>query len=267
MVTTTKNTGCSRASQQSKVEAAKSAASTASLRKLSAENWDKYDKSQQTRRNYESCIQHGKTFLANCVATHHKTTDHEPDKLDTEVLAVAFDKPPNRHSVDALEMFITTKCIQEKCTKSTGSMIQAAFKWYWACMCISKPLSVPGHCKYSHLAPQIQGQGPVQWGVLMQQGDRHCLWVPSPFGRHPWTSPVNQNQGRATGTSAMHGHAEAMSLEDLTRLMEWSRTVCPESWSSVQVAPSPDTDEMTGLVAKHLFMCAYMSTAFTLWTR
>lgn len=76
-----------------------------------------------------------------------------------------------------------------------------------------------------------------------------------------------KTRDRATGASAMRGHAEAMSLEDLTRIMEWSRTICPESWSSVQVAPSPDTDEMTELVAKHLFMRAYMSTAFTLWTR
>lgn len=66
----------------------------------------------------------------------------------------------------------------------------------------------------------------------------------------------------------MRGHAEAMGVEDLIQIMEWSRSICPESRSDTPRAiPYPDTDEAYAFVTKHVFMRAFISTAFTLWTR
>src|SRR6266550_5838418 len=65
---------------------------------------------------------------------------------------------------------------------------------------------------------------------------------------------------------AKRRQAEAMTLEDLTQVMRWSETQCPQhqltTYESRQLTAA---DQMQNLT--HGFMRAFMSTAFTLWTR
>lgn len=65
---------------------------------------------------------------------------------------------------------------------------------------------------------------------------------------------------------AKRRQAEAMTLEDLTQVMLWSEAQCPQhrlaNQSLGQLTAADQTQNLT-----HSFMRAFMSTAFTLWTR
>ena len=62
------------------------------------------------------------------------------------------------------------------------------------------------------------------------------------------------------GASATRNHAEAMTVEDLRKIMSWSERECPANVQS---------KEIDGLVhqLEHGFMRAFLSSGFTLWTR
>ena len=59
--------------------------------------------------------------------------------------------------------------------------------------------------------------------------------------------------------------AEAMTLEDLAQIMQWSEATCPQQ--RLMSCPAQLTMEDQILNLTHGFMRAFMSTAFTLWTR
>lgn len=61
-----------------------------------------------------------------------------------------------------------------------------------------------------------------------------------------------------------HEHALPMLLEDLTCVMQWSETVCPQKRFS-EALPTNVEDWL--FVLRHGLMQALKSTAFTLWTR
>ena len=70
------------------------------------------------------------------------------------------------------------------------------------------------------------------------------------------------NGEKGSSTEGRH-HAEAMRLEDITQVMNWSEMQCPPS----KLCDSPkDLDEMMHSV-KHGLMRAFMTTGFVLWTR
>ncbi len=48
--------------------------------------------------------------------------------------ALVFEKPPNRHSAHALELFLVQKCVTEGNGKSTCDSIYSALKKYWEMM-------------------------------------------------------------------------------------------------------------------------------------
>lgn len=69
----------------------------------------------------------------------------------------------------------------------------------------------------------------------------------------------------AKGAAATRNHAEAIRIEELKKMMDWSEQQCgPEMLEKGFVV----TDlEMLKLIAKHGLMRAFMATGFTLWTR
>ena len=76
---------------------------------------------------------------------------------------------------------------------------------------------------------------------------------------------VRSNQ---TGAAATQKHAEAMKVEDLETIMNWSESQHPIE--AVELARSDSdlgmpTDLATPL--KHVMMRAFLSSGFTLWTR
>ena len=69
--------------------------------------------------------------------------------------------------------------------------------------------------------------------------------------------------------SATRNHAEAMTLEELQRLMEWSTQECSNEWLTDDRWRSEAHDAVSALKHRlqHGFMRGFMSSAFTLWTR
>lgn len=70
------------------------------------------------------------------------------------------------------------------------------------------------------------------------------------------------NKTRASGS---RDHAEAMRIEDLRKIMQWSETQVTSTidWCNTKIT---DTSRLL-TIAKHLSTRAFMTMAFTLWTR
>ena len=60
-----------------------------------------------------------------------------------------------------------------------------------------------------------------------------------------------------------------MTLEELQQLMKWSNKECPNEWLTDDRWRSEAHDAVAALKHRlqHGFMRAFMSSAFTLWTR
>lgn len=76
----------------------------------------------------------------------------------------------------------------------------------------------------------------------------------------------------AKGAAATRQHAEALTIEDLKKLMHWSENECPHE----MVQPEQVPRKGTGLTAApadlknittHGMMRAFSTSGFTLWTR
>ena len=74
---------------------------------------------------------------------------------------------------------------------------------------------------------------------------------------------------KSKGSGATRNHAEAMSLEELQRLMQWSTEECPNEWLMGDNWRSEIQDSVEALKHRlqHGFMRGFMSSGFTLWTR
>jgi hypothetical protein len=74
---------------------------------------------------------------------------------------------------------------------------------------------------------------------------------------------------KSKGASASRNHAEAMSLEELQHLMQWSAMECPDEWLTGDRWKSEVQDSVAALKHRlqHGFMRGFMSSGFTLWTR
>jgi len=64
------------------------------------------------------------------------------------------------------------------------------------------------------------------------------------------------------GGKALRNHARAIRIEDLTQMMDWSEKIVPST--SLEKL---DKKDITFEVIKHTLMRAFLSSAFTLWTR
>ena|ERR1700759_5216236 len=93
---------------------------------------------------------------------------------------------------------------------------------------------------------------------------------------------IVKNKNGVRGANPVRNHAEAMHVGDLERIMAWSEKVCPladiEDFVSTDLANNMSTNESVAVLQattmrvsmpmiKHVLMRAFMSTAFTLWTR
>lgn len=71
-------------------------------------------------------------------------------------------------------------------------------------------------------------------------------------------------RARVKGASATRNHAEAITIEEIQKLMNWSETQCSnELLTTVPV----ETMEESKRRLEHGLMRAFMASAFTLWTR
>ncbi|KAF8628513.1 hypothetical protein AX17_005987, partial [Amanita inopinata Kibby_2008] len=159
------------------------------------------------------------------------------ESIDLDLLEKAFEKPPNYLSSKALELFLVQKCFNEGCKKSVAEQIHMAFCNHWDTMDDDE---YAGEYRHDPKTKVIHG----------------C-----PACAHMIKDLMKniKNRSHIEGAAAMRNHAEAMLLADLKRIMKWSETACP----------SMHCESLEGmmLATKHLFMRAFMTTGFTIWTR
>lgn len=71
------------------------------------------------------------------------------------------------------------------------------------------------------------------------------------------------------GASATRNHAEAISVEDMKIMMDWSESICPSSRlaDAMKSGIAPQDLATRILLLKHGMMRGFSSSGFTLWTR
>jgi len=72
-----------------------------------------------------------------------------------------------------------------------------------------------------------------------------------------------KTRSKKKGHSATHNHAEAMTIKELQKLMQWSKETCPDELLTMLLK---DVKTLK-FQLEHVLMRAFVSLAFTLWTR
>ncbi len=75
-----------------------------------------------------------------------------------------------------------------------------------------------------------------------------------------------KTRDKSKGASATRNHSDAITLEELKVLMDWSSTECPDELLTVDASEIGDLESFKHRM-EHGFMRAFMSSGFTLWTR
>ncbi|KAF8325292.1 hypothetical protein F5887DRAFT_1085601 [Amanita rubescens] len=222
--------GSQRNSKKGAQVAPEEVLSVEEMMQLGATNREEFGLAKCTREQYARYLQQGKEYLALCIQRRRETMAAAKDGMDDNLLSKAFDKPPNKYSHIALELFLTQKCLRDseaRCGAATGVSIYAAFVWYWDNM----------------------------------DGDRYA-------GEYKYDEEKEKVSGCPARASDVQSlvktiRAKPMSIEDLAHIVRWSEAQCPP-----ELLDSPASDSRAqALVTRHAFMRAFMTTAFTLWTR
>ncbi|KAK7057802.1 hypothetical protein R3P38DRAFT_3546631 [Favolaschia claudopus] len=220
----------------------------------------KYTNAENTTKAYGGYLARGDEFLAAVVEERRQRREKDPDwvceqGIDTDLLAKAFSKPPNQHSAIALEMFITQKCLVEGLGKSTADGIHGAYAKYWDNM-------------YGPLYCCLDGDkyaGEYHWNDETNK----VTGCPARAGIVKSLVKIIKIRDGEKGAAATRNHAEAMSVEDMTCLMNWSESVCPTAKlveaTKAGIAPTVLAERI--LLLKHGLMRGFASSGFTLWTR
>lgn len=118
-----------------------SGASLSELQTIHDKSKEEHHHAQNTNKIYRRYRSNGDKFLKTLVEsmraglagpTSIRTVgDEDEATIDIDEFAKAFDKPPNRYSVQALEAFLVQKCIVEGLGVGTRDGVHAAFKRYW----------------------------------------------------------------------------------------------------------------------------------------
>ncbi|KAK7050285.1 hypothetical protein R3P38DRAFT_3606265, partial [Favolaschia claudopus] len=235
-----------------KKTAEKQSVTAATLAQNTRDARAKYTNAENTTNAYKGYLARGEDFLASVVAERRKRKTEDPNwvceqNINTDLLAQAFSKPPNQYSAVALEMFITQKCLVEGLGKSTADGIHGAYAKYWDTMDGDK---YAGEYRWNEETNKLTGC-PARAGIV--------------------TSLVKIIKIRDSekGAAATRNHAEAMSVEDMTTLMNWSESICPTSRlvdaTKAGIPPTALAERL--LLLKHGLMRGFASSGFTLWTR
>ncbi|KAJ7242308.1 hypothetical protein C8J57DRAFT_1244177 [Mycena rebaudengoi] len=206
---------------------------------------ESFSQASRTKEAYVGYVVRSRALLADIVAERRQKLKDNPEwicpqGIDTDLLEKAFDTP-NKHSVFALELYLTQKCIVENKGKSTCEGIHGAFAKHWD--------SMEGD-KYS---------GPYRFdeatGIV--SGCPACAQDIQSFVK------VVKTKSNVKGAAATRNHAEAMPVEDMKKWMDWSKSTWPRSEINVPAQDNLQHLEKT----KHIMMRAFASSGFTLWTR
>ena len=91
---------------------------------------------KNTNNAYNGHVAQGMAFLKEVVKERQDNREGIMCSLGipTDELEKAFDRPPNRYSAMALEMFLVQKCFTDGLGTSTADGIHGAFAAYWDTM-------------------------------------------------------------------------------------------------------------------------------------
>jgi hypothetical protein len=122
-------------------------ASLETLKKVRKKTRVEYSHAKKTRENYNGHFHRGQKFLAELVNDIRANggsskldlpelagidgDGDDLDDVDVDLLEKAFDRPPSKYSVSAMELFLVQKCCTERLSSSTAVGIHGAFCDYW----------------------------------------------------------------------------------------------------------------------------------------
>ncbi|CAA7265651.1 unnamed protein product [Cyclocybe aegerita] len=204
-----------------------------------------YTTVKNTESSYNGQIACGRAFLKVLVdGRRAKGEEVCKDRIVTNELAKAFnDSGPNEYSATALELFLVHKCFSQERGLSTASSIHGAFAAFWDEM----------------------GDGQYSGAYSLDKETGKVSGCPA---RAPNVKAVIKSvkiQSKTQGAAATRNHADAMTLEELDCLMQWSLKECPDDLLNDD---SLILDiETLRFCVEHALMQAFMSSAFMLWTR
>jgi hypothetical protein len=117
----------------------KSRSSTSSLKtlqKVRNQKVKEFSTVKNTNNAYNGHVARGVAFLKVLVKDRQENGEGIMCSLGipTDELEKAFDRPPNRYSAMALEMFLVQKCFTDGLGSSTADGIHGAFAAYWDTM-------------------------------------------------------------------------------------------------------------------------------------
>jgi hypothetical protein len=106
------------------------------LQKVRNEKVNEFSTVKNTDNAYNGHVARGMAFLKAVVKERQENGEEMMCGLGipTDELEKAFDKPPNRYSVMALEMFLVQKCFTDGLGESTATGIHGGFAAYWDTM-------------------------------------------------------------------------------------------------------------------------------------
>ncbi|KAJ7027695.1 hypothetical protein C8F04DRAFT_1212340 [Mycena alexandri] len=215
------------------------------LKKKKAAVQDEFSNAAKTKANYKGYLQRGAKILASVVVLRREREKKEPscltDGIDVNLLAKAFDGSPNKHSVYALELYMTQKCVVENLGKSTAEGIHGAFAKYWDELPGGK---YAGPYSFDEESGKVRGN-PARAPEILSF--LKCI----------------KTKARVKGSAATRHHAEATTIEDMHQMMQHSASVYPHDKLLRKAESGAD------LLAKikHGMMRAFLPTGYTLWTR
>ncbi|KAJ7500182.1 hypothetical protein B0H11DRAFT_2155556 [Mycena galericulata] len=204
-----------------------------------------FSQAARTKGAYDGYLTRARAFLGDVVEERRENLKKDrnwicPDGIETDVLSKAFDKP-NKHSAYALELYLVQTCIVEGHGKSACEGIHGAFAKHWDTM---------DGDKYSGLYSFDEATGVVTGCPARAQAILSFI-------------KVIKTKSNVKGAAATRHHAEAMTIQDMQKWMNWSESECPVSKSD---KVSTDGSERL-VVIKHTMMRAFGSSGFILWTR
>ncbi|KAF8904708.1 hypothetical protein CPB84DRAFT_1677144 [Gymnopilus junonius] len=206
----------------------------------------KYKTIKNTKDAYNGYIGRGRKFLEGLIVQRKANGEGEVcmDGIQTAELEKALDGLPNRHSAQVLELFLIQKCFVEDRGVSTADGIHGAFCELWDSMDGNR---YAGAYECNEETGEVRGC-PARAQCVLDVVKSVKIWA------------------KADGSSATRNHADAMTLEEIQKLMRWSMSVCPDEKLTEDPKGITDTADLVFRL-EHGLMHAFMSSAFTLWTR
>ncbi|KAJ7246753.1 hypothetical protein C8J57DRAFT_1452105 [Mycena rebaudengoi] len=208
---------------------------------------EEFSNAKTTKAAYSGYLSRGRVIVADSVKEKRAKEKEDPswkcpENIDTDLLAKALEGPPNRHSVYALELVLTQKCGVEGHGKSTAEGIHGAFAKYWDELSGGK---YAGVYSYEEDTDTIRGC-PARAPEI--QSCVKCI----------------KTKARVKGAAATRHHAEAMTIEEIQKIIQWSESQCP---STKLESGTPANNKELLLMITHGMMRAFLSTGFVLFTR